>query len=77
MAGSSCRAPKSQGVRSYTRSKPRKRSAARPAAYVVTRKGQVVSRHRTLTGAISARKRLDRASFRKGQGRPYNVERSS
>ena len=81
MAGPSCSPPKSSGVKAHTRSKPRRKptrsSSSRPAAYVVKRNGRVVSRHRTLTGAINARKRLDRQAFRAGQGRPYDVEKVS
>lgn len=65
-------------VKGYWRAKPRRKPTSRPAggAYVVTRGSRVVSRHRTLTGAINARKRLDLQAYRRGEGRPYNVQKA-
>lgn len=73
-----CSPPKSQSVKSYTRSKPRKKAKSKPLPYVVrnTRKGAIVSRHRTLTAAIRAERRADLASYRRGQGRPYSAEKA-
>jgi hypothetical protein len=79
MAYPACRAPKAQGVKSHTRSKPRaiKAAATKRRAklgFVVrnSRTGKVVSRHRTLTAAIREERRLDLISFRAGKGRPYS-----
>ena len=78
-----CAAPKSVTVKGYWRAKPRglKRAAAKRTAalpYVVrnSKTGTVVSRHRTYTAAINARRRADLASYRRGQGRPYEAGRA-
>jgi hypothetical protein len=78
-----CSAPKSVTVKGYWRSKPRqlkkaaaKRQAAMPYVVRNSRTGTVVSRHRSLTAAISASRRLDLASYRAGKGRPYEAERA-
>jgi len=80
--GKRCSPPKSVTVKGYWRSKPRqlkKAAAKRRAAlsYVVrnSRTGAVVSRHRTLTGAIRERQRLDLISYRQGKGKPYETGR--
>jgi hypothetical protein len=68
-------------VKSHTRAgRAPARKARAPKAgatyYVVQneRTGKTLgTRHRTLTGAVAARKRADRASYRAGRGRPWNV----
>lgn len=75
-----CSPPKSQRVRDYWRRRGQRRRG-RPltsktgSIYVVKRAGRVVSRHRTLTAAVQTRKRLDLQAWRRGEGRPYDVER--
>lgn len=75
----SCSPPKSQGVRSYTRSKPRRKPKPTAAKFVVVNSntGAVVSRHRKYTAAIRERKRLDLISFRRGNGRPYETRKAA
>jgi hypothetical protein len=75
-----CRAPRAVAVKGHWRQvrKKRKRPRRAPAAnWVVTRGGRVVTRHRTFTAAVKSRQRLDRASYRRGQGRPYNVDKAA
>ena len=74
----SCRPPRTVTVKGHwrqvrkTRKKPR---AVRPAKWIVvnTRTGVTVSRHQTISAAVREEKRLDRISYRKGQGRPYDA----
>lgn len=77
-----CSPPKSQGVKAHARGRPiqrkkiaQARRAKLPYAVVNSRTGQVVSRHRYLTTAIRERTRLDRISFRAGNGRPYDTRK--
>lgn len=74
-----CRAPRSVAVKGHwrqVRKTRKKKRAAPPAKFVVVdgRNGRAISRHRTLTAAVTARRKADRASFRRGQGRPYHVK---
>ena len=71
-----CTPPKGQSVKAHTRSKPRRKPTAKkqlPFVVKNTRTGTIVSRHRTLTAAIRQERRLDLASFRRGNGRPYSA----
>jgi hypothetical protein len=77
----SCRPPRTVSVRGHwrqVRKTRKKKRAPRPLPYVVydTRNGRVVSRHKSLTAAWKAERRYDRASYRRGQGRPYNTRKA-
>lgn len=63
-------------VRKKRKAKRTSRAGALPYVVRDERNGRVVSRHRTYTAAIKARARYDRASYRRGQGRPYSAERA-
>ena len=82
MPGKRCSPPKTVSVKSHSRAgrrKKRKPSAGPKAGtvyYVVENERThrtTGTKHRTLTAAINARKRLDLVSYRAGQGRPYHV----
>ncbi len=75
-----CSPPKSVAVGSYDRASTRKKPKPKAGAvyWVVrnTRTGATSgTKHRKWTSAVAARKRLDLASYRRGQGRPWSVEK--
>jgi len=80
--GKRCSPPKTVTVKGYWRNAPKRRRKAASTAslpFVVkdSRNGAVISRHRTFTAAVRARKRADLASYRRGQGRPYETGRAA
>jgi hypothetical protein len=67
---SSCRAPKSVGVKSYVRAGRRKKPKPPDTYYECFRKGRGCgTHHRTYAGALRHAKQLDRAERRKSRAK--------
>lgn len=82
-ASGKCGAPTTEHVKSYLRAqrrkKPKSKRAGSGAVYYVVRNERTGrtsgTEHKSLFAATRARKQLDLISYRKGQGRPWNVEK--
>ena len=72
-----CSPPKSQSIADYFRAKPRKKAVRKPDTrsthVVVDKDGDVVSRHRSSTAAVQARRRYERADRRRGRKPNYST----